>query len=279
MVFISRFVILGQLYFLSSKDASNLCYAYFSSRARSDPAIHMNTMNNVPMSMYNQPGPQWQPDMRMNGYQQPIPNMPSPTHHQQQASPSMPSTPTGMNSQSVIPNQPHPQNYYGPGSAGSMQMSMSPPAYPMPNGQSPCSPDQIPCGSLPNMHSPINSPLMQPQQQQMNSQQQQQMIRQQPQKPLQQQFSYDQCQQQQQMYPPPYPIQNGQLATPQCQGTESSQSAPTSPAQAYEQSMRPQWPSTRHFSASPDTMDIPNIVLTGADGTLDCFQVRKFILF
>uniref|UniRef100_A0A915ELE6 Aryl hydrocarbon receptor n=1 Tax=Ditylenchus dipsaci TaxID=166011 RepID=A0A915ELE6_9BILA len=36
--------------------------------------------------------------------------------------------------------------------------------------------------------------------------------------------------------------------------------------------MRQNWPPTRHFSASPDTLDIPNIVLTNSDGTLDCFQ-------
>lgn len=53
----------------------------------------------------------------------------------------------------------------------------------------------------------------------------------------------------------------------------SSQSAPTSPAQSStEAPIRQQWPPTRHYSTSPDTLDIPNIVLTGADGTLDCFQ-------
>lgn len=53
----------------------------------------------------------------------------------------------------------------------------------------------------------------------------------------------------------------------------SSQSAPTSPAQGgIEAPIRQQWPPTRHYSTSPDTLDIPNIVLTGTDGTLDCFQ-------
>lgn len=66
-----------------------------------------------------------------------------------------------------------------------------------------------------------------------------------------------------------------QLTTP-AYLTSESQSAPTSPAgQSIEASMQPQWPQTsRHFSASPDTQDIhiPDIHITGADGTLDCFQ-------
>ncbi|KAH7692997.1 hypothetical protein AAVH_39974 [Aphelenchoides avenae] len=65
-----------------------------------------------------------------------------------------------------------------------------------------------------------------------------------------------------------------QLATPQ-NFSDASQSAPTSPQAQnnYDaQQMQQQWTPTRHYSASPDAMDIPNIVLTGADGTLDCFQ-------
>jgi hypothetical protein len=63
-----------------------------------------------------------------------------------------------------------------------------------------------------------------------------------------------------------------QLSTPAL-ATEQSQSAPTSPAQNYEPARRQQWPPTRHYSASPDTMEIPNIVLTDPDGTFDnCFQ-------
>lgn len=56
-------------------------------------------------------------------------------------------------------------------------------------------------------------------------------------------------------------------------GINSSQSAPTSPAQGgVETPLAQQWPPARHYSASPDILDIPNIVLTGADGTYDCFQ-------
>jgi hypothetical protein len=70
------------------------------------------------------------------------------------------------------------------------------------------------------------------------------------------------------------PFTNQQLSTPAL-ATES-QSAPTSPAQSYEPARtnnRQQWPPTRHYSASPDTMEIPNIVLTDPDGTFDnCFQ-------
>ena len=66
------------------------------------------------------------------------------------------------------------------------------------------------------------------------------------------------------------PHNNQQLSTPNVVG--ESQSAPTSPAQSYDAPMMQNWPPTRHYSASPDTMDIPNIVLTGADGSLDCFQ-------
>ncbi|CAD5207234.1 unnamed protein product [Bursaphelenchus okinawaensis] len=352
-----------------------------NSRARSDPAIHMNTMNSMPF--YNQPAPQWKPEM--NGYV---------ANGQQNGSPM-------QSPQNPLLNQMAPQSYYAPGSTGSINMSMSPPAYPMHSSpQQSCTPDQVPCGSLPNMHSPMmtspmsspmgmcQSPVQSPQgmnqhpmqgmgtsaqmqnqmqgqnsmqgQNQMQNQgqmagqnQHMQMNQNQPQsqhyqgqnpqnhmqnqnpnhqmsqnsnlhqnppqinqnqpaqnghvnsqmnpqitklnmnntnhvhpqhqkvqqqqKPLQQQFSYDQVQHNMMNYP--YAMQNGQLATPQGQGVESSQSAPTSPAQSLENPMQPHWPPTRHFSASPDTMDIPNIVLTGADGTLDCFQVNlKLIL-
>lgn len=69
------------------------------------------------------------------------------------------------------------------------------------------------------------------------------------------------------------PYSHQQLTTPYL--TSESQSAPTSPAgQGMETTMHQQWPPTaRHYSASPDMpTDIPNIVLTGADGSLDCFQ-------
>ena len=67
--------------------------------------------------------------------------------------------------------------------------------------------------------------------------------------------------------------QQHQLSTPMI--FTQSQSAPTSPAQTAELQLQQQWPSTRHFSASPDVMEVPNICITGADGNenLDCFQV------
>lgn len=91
-----------------------------------------------------------------------------------------------------------------------------------------------------------------------------------------------------------------QLATPSMLG--QSQSAPTSPsstsaiqqcssqmdginpgqhplsmANVRQQQLQQQWaqPLNRHFSASPDGMEVPNICVTGTDGSLDvdCFQV------
>uniref|UniRef100_A0A915ACE8 Transducer of regulated CREB activity N-terminal domain-containing protein n=1 Tax=Parascaris univalens TaxID=6257 RepID=A0A915ACE8_PARUN len=51
-----------------------------------------------------------------------------------------------------------------------------------------------------------------------------------------------------------------------------SQSAPTSPAQSAELPAPPSWPPLRNYSNSPESLEIPNIVLTGTDGQLDCFQ-------
>ena len=64
-----------------------------------------------------------------------------------------------------------------------------------------------------------------------------------------------------------------QLSTPSI--LSQSQSAPTSPAQTSETHICQQWPTTRHYSASPDVLEVPNICVTGADGSenLDCFQV------
>lgn len=56
---------------------------------------------------------------------------------------------------------------------------------------------------------------------------------------------------------------------------KSSQSAPTSPAQITNlmRQQQHQWPPLRNNSTSPDSVhEIPNIVLTGTDGKLDCFQ-------
>jgi len=97
-------------------------------------------------------------------------------------------------------------------------------------------------------------------------------------------------------------IHQQQLATPSVLG--QSQSAPTSPssisaiqqcssqqmdgnspggqhplsvANVRQQQLQQQWaqPLNRHFSASPDGMEVPNICVTGTDGSLDvdCFQV------
>ncbi|EFO16448.1 hypothetical protein LOAG_12059 [Loa loa] len=59
------------------------------------------------------------------------------------------------------------------------------------------------------------------------------------------------------------------LATPP--SSSESQSAPTSPAQSIELPVPTSWPQ-RHYSNSPESREIPNIVLTGTDGELDCFQ-------
>ncbi|KAK0425473.1 hypothetical protein QR680_009222 [Steinernema hermaphroditum] len=92
---------------------------------------------------------------------------------------------------------------------------------------------ETPVGSLPNMNSPVFSPN----------------------------FSmYNQHQQ--------------NLSTP-ATPIDMSQSAPTSPSSqshlAYNGS-GPNFSGHRHFSTSPDTRDIPNIILTGTDGQLDVFQ-------
>lgn len=50
-----------------------------------------------------------------------------------------------------------------------------------------------------------------------------------------------------------------------------SQSAPTSPAQSVELPAPTSWP-PKNYSNSPESLEIPNIVLTGTDGQLDCFE-------
>ncbi|CAJ0568271.1 unnamed protein product, partial [Mesorhabditis spiculigera] len=65
------------------------------------------------------------------------------------------------------------------------------------------------------------------------------------------------------------------LNAPMGGAADTSHSAPTSPQQFTDQPQPPQWPPLRNFSNSPEVHDIPNIVLTGADGgagELDCFQ-------
>uniref|UniRef100_A0A914MHS5 Transducer of regulated CREB activity N-terminal domain-containing protein n=1 Tax=Meloidogyne incognita TaxID=6306 RepID=A0A914MHS5_MELIC len=120
-------------------------------------------------------------------------------------------------------------------------------------------------------------------------------------------------QQQQQLYntkispPPPYFSQNiitnnnnnntlqQQLTTPLTNLLSQSRSAPTSPTTLSSSSSMEnyhplaaipggkmmqgqlnnnQWSQHRHFSASPDGMEVPNICVTGTDGSLDvdCFQ-------
>ncbi|CAG9530265.1 unnamed protein product [Cercopithifilaria johnstoni] len=59
------------------------------------------------------------------------------------------------------------------------------------------------------------------------------------------------------------------LATPP--SSSESQSAPTSPAQSIELPVPASWPQ-RNYSNSPESREIPNIVLTGTDGELGCFQ-------
>ncbi|VDK65734.1 unnamed protein product [Gongylonema pulchrum] len=59
------------------------------------------------------------------------------------------------------------------------------------------------------------------------------------------------------------------LATPP--SLSETQSAPTSPAQSVELQAPTSWPQ-RNYSNSPEPREIPNIVLTGTDGQLDCFQ-------
>ncbi|KHJ83116.1 hypothetical protein OESDEN_17187 [Oesophagostomum dentatum] len=58
--------------------------------------------------------------------------------------------------------------------------------------------------------------------------------------------------------------------------TPESQSAPTSPANNLDPSQHLQWPGARTFSNSPESLDIPRLVLTNPEGTngshLECFN-------
>ncbi|VDM69243.1 unnamed protein product [Strongylus vulgaris] len=64
--------------------------------------------------------------------------------------------------------------------------------------------------------------------------------------------------------------------TPATARTPESQSAPTSPANNLDPSQHLQWPGTRTFSNSPESLDIPRLVLTNPEGTngphLECFN-------
>jgi hypothetical protein len=222
------------------------------SKARSDPTIHMNAVN--PNYYYN--GQQWSPEMLTNGQhpQQQQQQQPQQAiHHQQQQ----------QQLQQQLLQQQQQQNMY---QQQTQHPVMPPPAhmgYPQPQYSQPMYSDNsqqqqqqqmqqsindMAIGSLPNnlsymlQHTPSSSAAASP--------------------PCQGPMSAGPFTAQQQQ----------QLSTPAL-ATES-QSAPTSPAQTYElNNRRQQWPPTRHYSASPDTMEIPNIVLTDPDGTFDnCFQ-------
>ncbi|CAI4230171.1 unnamed protein product [Auanema sp. JU1783] len=58
--------------------------------------------------------------------------------------------------------------------------------------------------------------------------------------------------------------------------TPESQSAPTSPHNVFDTCLQPQWPAPRTFSNSPESLDIPKLVLTNPEGThgsqLECFN-------
>ncbi|XGW23327.1 hypothetical protein V3C99_005507 [Haemonchus contortus] len=63
--------------------------------------------------------------------------------------------------------------------------------------------------------------------------------------------------------------------------TPESQSAPTSPANNLDPSQQLQWHGTRTFSNSPESLDIPRLVLTNPEGTngphLECFNDLQHI--
>lgn len=180
----------------------------------------------------------------------------------------------------IIPAYPFLENNYSGNIQQQQQFSVSQHQQQQMNQQQPtiisssiCGSNGEIAGSLPNMHSNI---LLQ---QQQNAQQRQilQMQKHQDQAipcgsktpTQQQQFHTVTCPQQQHQQ-----IFVGQrLATPLLL-CKSSQSAPTSPAQKIETNPLRQncnaFPRT--ISTSPDSHEIPNIVLTGTDGSLDCFQ-------
>ncbi|VDO94006.1 unnamed protein product [Heligmosomoides polygyrus] len=68
----------------------------------------------------------------------------------------------------------------------------------------------------------------------------------------------------------------GPRLTPATARTPESQSAPTSPANNLDPSQHMQWHGTRTFSNSPESLDIPRLVLTNPEGTngphFECFN-------
>uniref|UniRef100_A0AC34QP41 Transducer of regulated CREB activity N-terminal domain-containing protein n=1 Tax=Panagrolaimus sp. JU765 TaxID=591449 RepID=A0AC34QP41_9BILA len=186
----------------------------WSNRARSDPTIHMNTVN--PNMYYN--GQQWMPDFLVNGQSPQV-------------------------QQTYMPSTMAPNAHLGYASAQQYAQSQPPPVY-----ADQMVKQEIPIGSLPNMPSNHVS---------MHQNAHQGYMMQQP--STSGMISGP-------MSAGPY---TQQLSTPVDPGNQSV-SAPTSPLQSFDAQYPQNWPMTRHFSASPDA--IPNIVLTGADGTLDCFQ-------
>jgi hypothetical protein len=242
------------------------------SRARSDPTIHMNAMN----AAYGYGNvQQWMPEFRVNGV--PTQHGHQQQHQQQQQSIavfpvySVPSQPVNVQQQHSPP-----QNAMSPDRPQSSQ-GMVPPHSPM----------DMSVGSLPNMHSPMMQHAAAAQAAAVAAQAAANSgmncygapcgSTSSPQSPAVSNSGsmpntpggYNPHQAQQPQVPTSF---SQQLITPSGFTTDSSQSAPTSPAQHYEQPVQQKWPSSRHYSASPESMDIPNIVLTGADGTLDCFQ-------
>jgi hypothetical protein len=69
---------------------------------------------------------------------------------------------------------------------------------------------------------------------------------------------------------PASPTTTAILGQPSC-----SNSMMENPLAIDNRQQQQQWPPHRHFSASPDGLEVPNICVTGTDGSLDvdCFQV------
>ncbi|KAJ1371324.1 hypothetical protein KIN20_033259 [Parelaphostrongylus tenuis] len=71
-------------------------------------------------------------------------------------------------------------------------------------------------------------------------------------------------------------LMNTPRLSPIAARTPESQSAPTSPANNIDPSQHLQWTETRTFSNSPESLDIPRLVLTNPEGAdrphLECFN-------
>uniref|UniRef100_A0A7E4UNI9 TORC_N domain-containing protein n=1 Tax=Panagrellus redivivus TaxID=6233 RepID=A0A7E4UNI9_PANRE len=260
----------------------------WGNRARSDPTIHINAMTPTHQQMYyNQ---QWTPGQfhaAANGMY---------TQQQQQQM----AMQQQMQQQQQLQQQQAMQQQQAQPSEQQQQQQASAYVYPTQNGSPSYHPGSVGSAGSPydqqqlemqaqqqryanmSMSSPPTTSqqaYMAAQQQHHQQQQQQQQSPnhiqyQQQQQQFQQHYHNAMMHQQQQAASAGYGPSRQNLATPAV--VSESQSAPTSPAQTGDVPMQPQWPPNRHYSASPDTMDIPNIVLTGADGNLDgnldCFQ-------